>query len=26
MRLLINYRGPRDTFPSFSFADLLAGG
>jgi hypothetical protein len=25
MRLLINYRGPRDTFPSFSFADLLAG-
>jgi adenylate cyclase len=25
MRLLINYRGPRATFPSFSFADLLAG-
>jgi len=25
MRLLINYRGPRDTFPSFSFADFLAG-
>jgi CHASE2 domain-containing sensor protein len=25
MRLLINYRGPRDTFSSFSFADLLAG-
>ena len=25
MRLLINYRGPRNTFPSFSFADLLAG-
>jgi adenylate cyclase len=25
LRLLINYRGPRDTFPSFSFADLLAG-
>src|SRR5215472_13350365 len=25
MRLLINYRGSRDTFPSFSFADLLAG-
>ena len=25
MRLLINYRGPRDTFPNFSFADLLAG-
>jgi adenylate cyclase len=25
MRLLINYRGPRGTFPSFSFADLLAG-
>jgi adenylate cyclase len=25
MRLLINYRGPRDTFPSFSFSDLLAG-
>jgi len=25
MRLLINYRGPRDTFPSFSFADLMAG-
>jgi adenylate cyclase len=25
MRLLINYRGPRDTFPSFSFTDLLAG-
>jgi adenylate cyclase len=24
-RLLINYRGPRDTFSSFSFADLLAG-
>jgi adenylate cyclase len=25
MRLLINYRGPRGTFPSLSFADLLAG-
>ena len=25
MRLLINYRGPRNTFRSFSFADLLAG-
>ena len=25
MRLLINYRGPRNTFPSFSFADLVAG-
>lgn len=25
MRLLINYRGPRGTFPIFSFADLLAG-
>ena len=25
MRLLINYRGPRGTFPSFSFTDLLAG-
>jgi adenylate cyclase len=25
MRLLINYRGPGGTFPSFSFADLLAG-
>jgi adenylate cyclase len=25
MRLLINYRGPRGTFPSFSFSDLLAG-
>ncbi len=25
MRLLINYRGPRDTFPSFSFSDLLVG-
>jgi adenylate cyclase len=25
MRLLINYRGPRETFPSFSFSDLLAG-
>jgi adenylate cyclase len=25
MRLLINYRGPRGTFPNFSFADLLAG-
>ena len=25
MRLLINYRGPPRTFPSFSFADLLAG-
>ncbi|HVH77108.1 MAG TPA: adenylate/guanylate cyclase domain-containing protein [Stellaceae bacterium] len=24
MRLLINYRGPRGTFPTFSFADLLA--
>ena len=24
MRLLINYRGPRDTFPTFSFADLVA--
>jgi adenylate cyclase len=25
MRLLINYRGPRGTFPTFSLADLLAG-
>jgi adenylate cyclase len=25
MRLLINYRGPRGTFPSFSFTDLLTG-
>ena len=25
MRLLINYRGPRGTFPSVSFADLVAG-
>ncbi len=25
MRLLINYRGPRDTFPIYSFVDLLAG-
>jgi adenylate cyclase len=25
MRLLINYRGPRETFRSFSFSDLLAG-
>jgi adenylate cyclase len=25
MRLLINYRGPRGSFPSFSFADLIAG-
>lgn len=25
MRLLINYRGPRGTFPSFSLTDLLAG-
>jgi adenylate cyclase len=25
MRLLINYRGPRGTFPSFSFVDLVAG-
>jgi adenylate cyclase len=25
MRMLINYRGPRGTFPTFSFADLLAG-
>jgi adenylate cyclase len=25
MRLLINYRGPRETFPSLSFSDLLAG-
>lgn len=25
MRLLINYRGPPRTFPTFSFADLLAG-
>src|SRR5262249_21438938 len=25
MRLLINYRGPRGTFPTFSFADLLDG-
>jgi adenylate cyclase len=25
MRLLVNYRGPPGTFPSFSFADLLAG-
>ncbi len=24
MRMVINYRGPRDTFPTFSFADLLA--
>ena len=26
MRLPINYRGPRGTFPTFSFADLMAGG
>jgi adenylate cyclase len=25
MRLLINYRGPRGTFATFSFADLVAG-
>ncbi len=25
MRLLINYRGPRGTFPTWSFADLMAG-
>ena len=25
MRMAINYRGPRDTFATFSFADLLAG-
>ncbi len=25
MRLLVNYRGPPNTFPSYSFADLLAG-
>ncbi len=25
MRLLINYRGPRGTFPTYSFADFLAG-
>ena len=25
MRMLIDYRGPRGTFPIFSFADLLAG-
>jgi CHASE2 domain-containing sensor protein len=25
MRLLINYRGPRGTFPTFSFVDLLDG-
>jgi adenylate cyclase len=25
MRLLINYRGPRGTFPTWSFADLIAG-
>ena len=25
MRLVINYRGPRGTFPTFSFADLIAG-
>jgi adenylate cyclase len=25
MRLLINYQGPRGTFPTFSFADLIAG-
>jgi adenylate cyclase len=25
MRMLINYRGPRGTFPTFSFADLIAG-
>jgi adenylate cyclase len=24
MRMVINYRGPRDTFATFSFADLLA--
>ncbi|HEV2303829.1 MAG TPA: adenylate/guanylate cyclase domain-containing protein [Stellaceae bacterium] len=25
MRMLIDYRGPRGTFPTFSFSDLLAG-
>ena len=25
MRLLINYRGPRGTFPTFSFVDLIEG-
>jgi adenylate cyclase len=25
MRLLVNYRGPRGTFPTFSFVDLLQG-
>ncbi|HUB97051.1 MAG TPA: adenylate/guanylate cyclase domain-containing protein [Stellaceae bacterium] len=25
MRLLIDYRGPRGTFPTYSFADLVAG-
>ena len=25
MRLLINYRGPRGTFPTFSFVDLMTG-
>jgi adenylate cyclase len=25
MRMLIDYRGPRGTFPTFSFADLLGG-
>ncbi len=25
MRLLINYRGPRGTFPTYSFGDLVAG-
>ena len=25
MRLLINYRGPRGTFPTYSFADLIEG-
>jgi adenylate cyclase len=25
MRMLINYRGPRGTIPTYSFADLLAG-
>ncbi len=25
MRMLINYRGPKGTFPSYSFAELLAG-
>ncbi|HUK59790.1 MAG TPA: adenylate/guanylate cyclase domain-containing protein [Stellaceae bacterium] len=25
MRLLINYRGPRGTYPTYSFADVMAG-